>query len=161
MKEKLRVFADNLMVHELLHLMLAGAVFLVVYYLFKSLNLSLIAFLLNILIDTDHFFEGILFNGLNFRWILSCPNYWRQSGKMTIFFHSWELLPLILAIGILSGHQTAALTIVIAAASHYLLDHFVYTLWGKMSIFQYFLIYRLYHRFSFNKLCRNHQENVR
>ena len=152
---KLSFFATNLYVHEFLHFLSALTVSLIVYKLFKQSGLVLVAFLTSFFIDLDHYTEGFLFNRFRIGWIFKeLPAvYWERVGKVTLFFHSWEALPLILFLGKILNQWPLAVTVTIAAAAHYVLDGLIYSSINKLSFVVYFFFYRLYHKFSFQKLC--------
>lgn len=149
---KFRIFAVNLFAHEILHISVAVLISLFIFWEYKQIDLSLIAFFTSIFVDVDHFLEGLIIKGLDLRWLAVSSNYWRQSGKMTIIFHSWELLPIILIIGKAVNQWQLACTVVIAVVGHYLVDQLVYMHYGKMSAYQYFFIYRAMNNFDFKKL---------
>lgn len=151
---KLKLFAYNIFYHESLHVLAGMLTSGLVYSRYQSLVLASVAFAVSILIDADHLTEGFLVHGFRFSWILRYPgkNYFRETGLMTLFFHSWELLPIILLLGRVFHLTQLSITIVLAAAVHYLLDNLVYGSLCGMSWFQYFLFFRLYHRFSFQAL---------
>lgn len=151
-----RIFADNLFVHELLHLVSGMVMFVLIYKMFGELSLGLLAFLVSLFVDTDHFLEGLIVNRLNFRLVFKAyPHiYWQKLQKMTLLLHSWELLFLILFFGNTFGQEPLALAIILPAALHYSIDSFIYSGFRKMPILLYFLSYRIYHRFDFKKLCR-------
>lgn len=152
---KLSFFATNLYAHEFLHFLLALIISLVVYKLFREFNLVLIALSVSFLIDLDHCLEGLLFNRFRIGWIFrELPAiYWERTGKVTLFFHSWEVLPIILFLGKVFNQWPLAVTVTIAAAAHYVFDSLVYFSINKLSFIVYFFFYRLYHKFSFQKLC--------
>lgn len=151
---KLKLFAHDIFYHESLHLLTATLAGLLVFNWYHSLILAIVAFAVSILIDADHLTEGFLVKGLKFSWIFRQPGrtYFRETGLMTIFFHSWEFLPIIFFLGWLFHLTPLAIAIILAAAVHYLLDNLVYSGFCGMSWLQYFLLFRLYHRFSFSAL---------
>ena len=153
--KRLRIFADNLFAHEMLHLFAGIIMFFALYKMFGLIEYGIIAFLVSLLIDADHYLESLLANSFKFYKIFdNYPHiYWKKLGKMTILFHSWELLILIIILGRVFGQSALALAIVLPAILHYLIDIFIYKSFKKMPTFLYFLTYRLYCRFDIKKLC--------
>jgi len=154
---KLRIFADNILAHESLHFLSGVIMFFVIFKLFGQVKYGLVAFLVSLLIDSDHYLEGLIYNRFKLGWVFNTyPHvFWQKTGKMTIFFHSWELLPIILILGKAIGQWPLAVSIVLPAILHYLIDNIIYSSFRKMPIFQYFLIYRIYNRFDIKKTRRN------
>lgn len=152
---KLRIFADDLFAHETLHFVSGIIMFLSLYKMYGKLELSIVAFLVSLLIDADHYFESLIVNRFKFYKIFNdWPHvYWKKLGKMTLLFHSWELLILILILGRIAGREPLAMAIVLPAILHYLIDSFIYAGFRNMPVLLYFLTYRIYHRFSLKKLC--------
>lgn len=152
--KKLRIFADNLFAHEILHFLSGIIMYFLIYQLYGKFSLAVLAFLICVFIDIDHYLEGLFFNGFNFKWIFTLKpgNYWKKTGKMTILLHGWEILPVTLFLGWMFGQQPLAFTVVLSLFIHYSIDTILYVSYGKMSIFHYFLTYRLYHRFNLKNL---------
>ena len=152
---KLKIFADNLFAHEMLHLFAGIIMFFILYKMFGLIKYGVIAFLVSLLIDADHYLEGLIVNRLNFGWIFKTyPHiYWKKLGKITLFFHSWELLILIFVLGRTIGQEVLALVIVLPATLHYSIDNIIYSGFRKMPVLQYFFLFRLYHKFDYKILC--------
>ncbi len=153
--KKLRIFADNLLAHESLHFFSGVIMFLVIFKLFGQVKYGVIAFLVSLLIDSDHYFEGLIYNRFKARWIFTTyPHvYWRKTGKVTLLFHSWEFLPIILVLSWMINQWPLALAIVLPAILHYLIDNIIYSGFRGMSVWQYFFVYRLYCKFDTKILC--------
>jgi len=152
MRRIINVFAKNIVMHEIVHIISGCLLACVVYSLFGQIKLSLLSFLVSLLIDMDHFFELIVYRGLDLSYLKKGLNYWRESGKMTILFHSWELLVIFWLAGRIFNLEEFAFSIIIPAFFHYLYDQIIYTLSCGMSVGQYFFLYRAYHKFDFNYL---------
>jgi len=60
--KKLHIFADNLFAHEILHFLSGVGMFFLMYRLFGKFSLGWVAFFTSMLIDVDHYFEGLLYN---------------------------------------------------------------------------------------------------
>lgn len=153
---KLGIFTDNVFVHEIIHLLLGVSTFWFVFLLFGKIELSLIAFFISIFIDVDHYLEGLLYNHFKLGWIFNThPGvFWKKLGKLTILFHSWELLPLIFVFGKMFNQQPLAITVAVSFTSHLFVDNFIYSAFRRMPFFQYFLFYRIYNHFDLKKACR-------
>jgi len=153
--KKLRIFADNLFAHEMLHFSAGIIMFFALYKMFGLIEYGIIAFLVSLLIDADHYLESLIANNFKFYKIFDDPPhiYWKKLGRMTLLLHSWELLVLIAILGKIFGQTPLALAIVLPAILHYLIDIFIYKSFKKMPTFLYFLTYRLYCRFDIKKLC--------
>lgn len=151
----LKKLAANLIAHECFHFLIGLIVSIFIFWQFASLKLVIVVFFVTFLIDLDHLTEFFIVYGFHPVQIFKSfrGNCFREAGKMTIFFHSWEVLPLILFFGKKFQQWPLAITIVAAAIGHLLVDQLVYSLAYGMSLFQYFLIYRAWHRFNFWELC--------
>jgi len=149
------IFAENLIIHELLHLFFAILASVFIYWKYKSWKLVFIAIFVSFLIDVDHFFEGFLIYGFNLMEILKNfrGNYFKEAGVITVFFHSWEFLPVILYLGKKYRFLPLAISIVAGAAAHYFTDNLVYSTLNNMPILEYSLIFRILNGFDFYKLC--------
>lgn len=156
--KRLRIFADNLFAHEMLHLLSGIIMFFALYKMFGLIEYGIIAFLVSLLIDADHYLESLIANNFKFYKIFDDPPhiYWKKLGRMTLLLHSWELLILILILGRIMSQEPLALAIVLPAILHYSIDNFIYSSFKNMPVFLYFLTYRIYHRFNFEKLCVKH-----
>ena len=152
----MKVFAKNLFFHESLHFMSGFFLFFSIYFAFGQFSLAVLAFVVSVFIDVDHYLEDFLVNGLNLRrlFTLEPGNYWVKTGKITIFLHCWEILPLVLFFGGVFRQWNLAFAVFLPLFTHYVIDAVLYVTYKKMSIFHYFFLYRLYHRFSFNKICQ-------
>lgn len=150
------IFATNIPVHEILHLISALVVSFFIYRLYKSWKLVAVAFLVSFLIDLDHLTEAFLVYGINPLKVVQQfhGNHFLEAGKITVFFHSWEALPFILLLGKVLRLWPLAVSIVLAAVCHYLVDNFVYGLFYGMPLWQYSFIYRAIYNFDYYKLCR-------
>jgi hypothetical protein len=149
------IFASNLFFHELLHFLAAILISLYVVKKYHSFKLVIGVFLISFLIDADHLTEWFWVYKTDLVYIFSHFNggYFREAGKITIFFHSWELLPLVWFLGKIWEKERLAKAIILAVAGHYLVDQLVYTSLFAMPLWQYSLIYRAINQFSFWKLC--------
>lgn len=152
--KKLHIFADNLFAHEMLHLLSGIIMFFALFRMFGQIRYGVIAFLVSLLIDADHYFESLIVNRLNlFKIFTDYPHiYWKKLGKMTLFCHSWELLILILILGRIVEQESLAIAVVLPAILHYLIDSIIYSGFRKMPVGQYFFLFRLFHKFDYKML---------
>jgi len=153
--KKLRIFADNLFAHEMLHLGSGIMMFIVLFKMYGQIQYGIIAFWVSLLIDADHYLESLIANNFKFYKIFDDPPhiYWKKLGRMTLLLHSWELLVLIAILGKIFGQTPLVMAIILPAILHYLIDNFIYSSFRNMPVLFYFLSYRVYHRFDFRKLC--------
>lgn len=150
---KFKIFASNILLHEILHFVSGSIVGIFLYFLYGRVDLSIIAFLTGFLVDVDHYFEALFYFRFNLIAILRNKyNCWLQTKKMTIFFHSWELVLLIFLLGWIFNFMPLAVAIGVSTAIHLLVDTFVYSTTFDMPVYQYFLIYRAFNKFDFVKL---------
>jgi hypothetical protein len=148
------VFATNIIAHEFLHLLFALTISNFVFRKFKSLRLIPVVFLVTFFIDIDHLTEGFLIYGPNLNWIRTFQgNYFRESGKMTILLHSWELIPLILYLGKKFKVWPVVFTASLALICHYIVDQLVYSINYGLPILEYSVIFRFWHNFDWLELC--------
>lgn len=154
---KFEKFASNLFLHETLHFVSGIIIGVIIYYLYDRLDLSLIAFLVCIFIDLDHFLESVIIYRFNPVLIIKKTkcNSWLQSGKMTILFHSWELILFLLLLGWKFHFMSLAVTGCVSMATHYLIDTLVYSLNHHMPFYNYLFCYRAWLKFDFVKLYNN------
>jgi len=68
---RLRIFANNLFAHEMLHLLSGILMFFLILRMFGQLKFAFLAFLVSLLIDVDHYFEGLFVNRLKFDWVFT------------------------------------------------------------------------------------------
>lgn len=157
---KLENIATKLFLHEILHFVSGIMVGLIIYCTYTRLDLSLIAFFASIFVDSDHFFESIIlyrFNPLLIIKKTKC-NSWLESGKMTILFHSWELILLIFFLGRKFDFFPLSVAIDAALFLHLLIDTVIYSVYHKMPIYNYSFFYRAWVKFDFVKLYNNGKE---
>lgn len=152
----LSLFATNIIAGELLHLLMGSVIAVIIFWRFKSWRLVAVVLLMSFLVDLDHLFECFLIYGLNPIKIINSfeGNCFREAGKLTIFFHSWELIPLILFLGKKFRQWPLAISVTAAMAGHFLVDQITYSTFYGMSFWQYFFTYRAWYHFDFEKLCR-------
>lgn len=148
-----RVFLTNIYWHEMLHFFSGVMVAVFVYFFYHSSFLSLVAFFSSFVIDFDHYFESLFYFKFNVIKIVNNKlNCWIQTRKMTIFFHSWELVFLILLFGWKLNFLSLALSVGISMAVHLVIDTLVYSFGFNMPFYQYFFLYRAFNKFDFVKL---------
>ena len=121
------------------HLASSVLVASILYMLFKSWSMAFSCFLSGIFIDIDHIYDYLREFGLPFRvkdFIHTVYN--AKFNHMTMFFHSWELLFLILVIAWFTNWNPWITGILIGFGHHIVLDK-LYT-GGRLR--NYFFIFR-------------------
>lgn len=154
---KFENFASNLFLHEILHFVSGIIIGVIIYCVYGRLYLLLTAFSVSIFIDLDHFFESIIIHRFNPVLIIKKTkcNSWLESGKMTILFHSWELVFIFLLLGWKFHFMPLAVAVCVSMTVHYLIDTFVYFICHHMPVYNYFFLYRAWVKFDFVKLYNN------
>lgn len=148
-------FVNNIYWHESLHFLSSFLVAVLIYCFYRSISISILAFLVGILIDVDHLTEGVILYGFNPKivvWLFT-KGFFEKSGYMTLFLHDWEVIPIILILGWLLNLWPYAVAICLASAVHYTIDTFIYSKYTGLSKYEYFFIYRLKHHFRQKELC--------
>lgn len=151
--KKLYIFADNFFAHEILHFLSGVIMFFLLVKMSGQIKYGVIAFFVSLLIDSDHYLEGLIYNRFRIGWIFNTyPHvFWKKYGRMTILFHSWELLFLMLVLGKIFNFESLAIAVVVPSILHLTLDNFIYSSFRQMPILEYFLTYRIYNRFDIKK----------
>lgn len=98
-----------------------------------------------IFIDTDHLIDYFLYYGRRFSLADFVYHSYLDSGKVYIFFHSWELVALLWG---LSFMVSWLVPLAAGMTAHLAVDHLS---WHKLPLF-YFILFRWYHNFSAKKL---------
>lgn len=144
--------------HMGVHYLLAAGAFGAVFFLTKSFLWAALAFLINILLDADHLFDYWLANGFDLdhkKFMNETVGgnepgvYFRKSGKVVVLFHSWELLPLILAAAWAVNIPQLGISFVLGFVPHLLWDQITYAKKPLM----YSFIFRAFHKFDLEKIC--------
>lgn len=121
------------------HLASSALVASILYMLFKSWSMALSCFLSGIFIDIDHIYDYLREFGLPFRvkdFIHAFYN--AKINQVTLFFHSWELLFLILVIAWFTNWNPWITGILIGFGHHIVLDK----LYAGDRLRNYFFIWR-------------------
>jgi len=134
----------RLVIDLLLHFIttLIIAILLTIYS--KNYTWFFLAFLGGVLIDTDHFIDYFLHLE---KWNLESflHGHFIVSRKLYLIFHAWEL---VILFAILSLYWNFFIVISTSMAGHLLIDTLMHALYSP---FSYFFIYRLKHKFFFDK----------
>lgn len=103
-----------------------------------------------VLVDVDHFFDYWYSEGrVCFDWkTFMGTRYWRKSGRLFVFFHAWEWLPLVFLVWQAWKGRRWAVAATAAMSSHLVADHLV----NELKPLGYFLLYRLAHGFRAGEL---------
>ena len=129
------------------HIAVTLIVSFVIFKIYLSFTLVALVVTGGILIDVDHFIDYFLYAGLKFNLKKFALIDFLKSGKVYLFFHSWELIVFIYIIGSLLGVGKYSLALSSGMLGHLLVD----------SIFQktflpYSLFYRIWYNFDANKI---------
>ncbi len=130
----------------------------IVYLLFKSWNLTLACLLSGILIDVDHIYDYIREFGFPFK-IKDFFNahYNNELVRLTLVFHSWELLFLIGIIAWSTNWNLWITGILIGFGNHMALDLLYYKARLKTISF----LWRWKNDFRYEVISSNHASNRR
>jgi hypothetical protein len=125
----------------------------ILYLLFKSWSMALSCFLSGIFIDVDHIYDYLREFGFPFR-VKEFLHaiYTAKLNRMTLFFHSWELMFLILIITWVTNWNSLMVGILVGFGHHIILDK----LYTGVPLRRYFFIYRWKRDFHIESLfnCR-------
>jgi len=102
------------------------------------------------LVDLDHFIDYWYSEGrvcFDLHTFLR-TRYWQKSGRIFIFFHAFEYLPLVFLVWQALKGRKWAVAATAAMSSHVLADHLV----NELRPMGYFILYRLAHGFRSDEL---------
>jgi len=147
----------NLLFHELIHIVLSMLVgFLIWKYLFKNINVFLIAFLGGVLIDLDHLFDYFLAFGAKFNLTYFAKGYqFLKSDKIYIPLHSWEIVIIcfLLFLFFAKLKKLITLRILLLAFSLSLFSHLIFdTISNELPMSSYSFIKRANANFELKQL---------
>ena len=129
------------------HLAVTGTMSALLFFYTADTRLILLCVLGGILIDIDHLFDYFLCFGIRFNLKKFLCGEFVKSGRVYLFFHSWELLPLILICGLYFNLNWEA-----AALSLGMLGHLIIDSSFQKTIKPYFSSYRAWHRFKADEI---------
>lgn len=124
-----------------------GAIFWAKSRDWRTLAISL-AF--GVLVDLDHLFD-YFYAERRLTWDTKTfmrTRYWRRSGKIFVWFHAFEYLPLVFLTWQAFKGRKWAMAATSAMASHVLADHLV----NELRPLGYFITYRIAHRFRADEI---------
>ncbi|MHA2038870.1 MAG: hypothetical protein ACW98X_20755 [Promethearchaeota archaeon] len=125
----------------------------ILYLLFKSWSMAASCFLSGIFIDIDHIYDYVREFGIPFRFKeFIHAVYTAKLNRMTLFFHSWEVMFLILIITWLTNWNPLMVGILIGFGHHIILDK----LYTGVPLRRYSFMYRRKRDFHIESLfpCR-------
>lgn len=129
------------------HIVVTLIVSIVIYKIYLSFTLVALVVVGGILIDVDHFIDYFLYAGLKFNLKKFALIDFLKSGKIYIFFHSWELVIFIYFTGLLLGLGRYTLALSLGMLGHLLVD----SLFQK-AFLPYSLFYRMWYNFDAHKI---------
>lgn len=137
-----------LYIHELSHLLAGLIIGIIFYQIYKQKLLLIIPVITSFLIDADHLIDLWLYTSQNHvpfnPWLLF-SDYFHQAGKIYLFFHSYEIILLLLIAGIFFvKYRKYLLAVSISMLVHIILDQLTY----HPVFLEYFFVYRLINGFS-------------
>lgn len=103
-----------------------------------------------VLVDLDHFIDYWYSEGrpcFDLHTFLR-TRYWQKSGRIFVFFHAFEYLPVVFLVWQAFKGRKWAVAATAAMSSHILADHFV----NELRPLGYFILYRLAHGFRSQEL---------
>ncbi|EKD95808.1 MAG: hypothetical protein ACD_24C00322G0002 [uncultured bacterium] len=144
-----------LIIHEIGHFLFYISVIFSILLLFRKTGKKLftpkylfIGLVSTLLIDLDHLIDYFLYYGFSFNLHdFALGTQFAYSGKVYVFFHSWELLLLLLTVGfylIKKKNKYILFVITLGMLSHVLYD----TAYYSFSVVDYSLIYRILRNFD-------------
>lgn len=141
-----------LLFHESVHIIFTAILSIFLYFRFKNWKLALVAFLVVIFLDIDHFFDYFYytFSTANFSFPFA-TDYFHESNKVFVLFHGWEWsVPLwFISKKIGERKNIAGLewAITFSYLGHLLVDQLFYT----PNLLAYFLTFRILTGFDLGK----------
>jgi len=145
--------AHEILLHEAVHLLLSLLAAFFIWRIFKDKKAALIAFLVGIFLDIDHWFDYFAWFGLkiNLRNFFNVTSYIYQAGKVYIPLHGWEWLPIFWLTGKLIGRKIRMRglewAISLSVLGHLLWDNFCF----YHHPLAYSFFFRLFTNFSLKK----------
>lgn len=127
------------------HIVLSSALSCLFYFSTGRLNWVFLCILGGVFIDMDHLIDYFLYFGRRFSLMDFVHHSYLDSGKVYIFFHSWELITILWGISFIGSWL---IPLAAGMTAHLIIDQFS---WNKASLF-YFLLYRRHYGFSTEKL---------
>ena len=111
----------------------------------RNILLTFLVFTGGVLIDTDHFIDYFLHLD---KWDIHSflHGHFVASRKLYLIFHGWEI---VLIFAVLSLKWFLFFPLALGMAGHLTIDTLMH---ARRSPFSYFILFRWYHRFSFDKI---------
>lgn len=140
----------NFLGHETIHLILTALIAGFLFWRFKDWRLVIVAFLVGIFIDIDHWFDYFAYFGLkiNLSDFFNVASYVIPAGKIYVLLHGWEFVIPLWLIGRWLGEKFKIRGLEWAVGLSYL----GHLLWDNFSFshhpLAYSFIYRLLNNFS-------------
>lgn len=138
----------TLRVHELLHLLVGLGLSSVLWRRQKHASVFVWVLVASLLLDADHVADYLRWVGP--RWnleALTTGSYFRESRKVMVLLHSWELAILLVVAGLRTAapkYRSAFLGLGVGMLGHLALDQ----VWYHQPTGLYFLVVRLLHGFA-------------
>lgn len=118
------------------------------FWIFKSIPMTLISFISGIFIDIDHLLEYLISRNVK----LDINHFFKffeeqLLKKSFVFLHSWELLIILFFVCWASGWNLWMAGLLIGMAQHMLLDQ----IFNPTAAYSYFFVWRIKNNFDFRK----------
>jgi hypothetical protein len=126
----------------LIHFFLTLTISLIIYLKSNNLIYVLVFILGGIFIDLDHFIDWFIFAKNKFNLKDFLDRKYIKSGKIYLFFHSWELNLILFLLGIYIKSQLIAI-FSLSLSIHLAIDNL-----QRKNLLFYFLSYRMIKRFD-------------
>lgn len=132
--------------HELVHFLASLIISVLILVIFKDFRLVLAVFAFGFFIDVDHLFDYLKWSKGKFVFsqFFKPHLYVHGSGKVYVFFHGWEFLPLLWLVARLVGIPGLNWAVFLSYLAH--------MAWDQLSVspnpLGYFLTYRIINGFS-------------
>ncbi len=137
------------------HIAISSALGAFIYMSLGSLPASASCLLGGVLIDIDHLVDYFVYAGAHFRvheFVEACHEH--RLKRLYLFFHSYELLGLLILITYLSGWNMVLLGLSVGTSAHLLCDQIVNGRKYKTRTYFYFLLFRISRGFRTESLVR-------
>lgn len=130
------------------HLIVTSILSLLIYKFYSNFALVVLAVIGGILIDLDHFIDYFMCFGFKFDLKKFVLIDYLKSGRIYIFFHSWELIILIYLTGFFLGWGRYSLALSLGMLGHLVVDSSF-----RKAFLPYSLFYRMWYNFDAYKVA--------
>ncbi len=129
------------------HLIVTSILSLLIYKFYSSFILVVLVVIGGILIDLDHFIDYFSHYGFKFDLKKFVFIGYLKSGKIYVYFHSWELIILIYITGLFFGWGKYSMALSLGMLGHLIIDSTF-----RKAFLPYSLFYRMWYNFDAYKI---------